>query len=86
VAARRLPSGDIVVTLATVVARKEIQLETSWLKAFGDGAKIKRQVYIVIAYGINIAQVNTDKQDEAIKEIFRQNRQLQENVEVLAVY
>jgi hypothetical protein len=86
VAARRLPSGDVVVTSETRSAREEIQLETSWLKAFGEGAKVKRHVYTVIAHGIRMAHINMGKQEAVIKEIYTQNRQLKEEVEILAVH
>ena len=41
VAARRLASGDVVVTTTHMEARKGLQSETDWLKAFGEGAKVR---------------------------------------------
>ncbi len=61
VAACRLLSGDVVITTIYREAKKDIQLETSWLKAFREGAKVKRQAYIVIAHGIHMAQIDTNK-------------------------
>lgn len=86
VAARRLMSGDVVVTTTHIDARKEIQTATGWLEAFGEGAKVKRHVYTVLAHGIRMAHIDINKQEDAIKEIYRQNPILKDAVEILAVH
>ena len=86
VAARRLLSGDVVVTTIYIDARKEIQSATSWLEAFGEGAKVKRHVYTVLAHSIRMAHININKQEDTIKEIYKQNPMLKDTIEILVVH
>ena len=53
-AARRLLSGDVLVTTVDTEGRKTMQQNTDWLKAFGVGARIKRKAYIVLVYSIKV--------------------------------
>jgi len=85
VAARRLPSGDVLVTTVDTEGRKTMQQNTDWLKAFGVGARIKRKAYTVLVHGIKVAQVNTLRQEESIRKIYEQNPKLQGQVEILRV-
>ena len=84
-AARRLPSGDVLVTTVDTEGRKTMQQNTDWLKAFGVGARIKRKAYTVLVHGIKVAQVNTLRQEESIRKIYEQNPKLQGQVEILRV-
>ena len=66
-----LVSSDMVVTTIYINTRKEIQTATSWLEAFGEGAKVKRHVYTMLAYGIRMVHIDINKQEDMIKEIYR---------------
>jgi len=57
--------------------------DTKWLETFGDGARIKRREFAVIAHRIWVSQIQN--QDQAIQEIFRQNPKLQGSVDIVQV-
>ena len=52
VAIRRLPSGDIVLTMADEKARTSWLADQKWLAMLGEGACVKIREFVVIAYGI----------------------------------
>jgi hypothetical protein len=85
IAARRLRSGDILVTTADKTTRQSLLKDTSWLQAFGQGAKVRQRSYVVLAHGVRIDQVDMGRQEEAIKAIYEQNAGLQAKVDILAV-
>ena len=84
-AARRLPSGDILVTTASREARVKLQESTDWLQALGAGAKVKRRTYVVLAHGIRLDQLDISKQLEAIAAIYKQNLGLKAKVNILSI-
>jgi hypothetical protein len=83
VAARRLPSGDMVLTTDDEQTRTKWLVDHKWLAVFGVGARVKRREFVVLAHGIRVAQVQESAQ--AVKDIYRQNPKLQGSVEVLRV-
>jgi hypothetical protein len=64
-------------------ARNHWLSSQSWLKVFGEGARIKRREFIVLAHGIRVNQVQDST--KAVQEIYRQNPQLKGAVEILRV-
>lgn len=86
IAACRLKSGDIKLTTESANYSKAMLNQQEWLASFGEGAKVKRTEYTVLAHGIRVAQVDTSKGKEAIQQIYQQNKGLQEKVEILRVY
>jgi hypothetical protein len=83
VAIRRLPTGDMTLTMEDEQARTNWLKDTKWLETFRDGARIKRREFAVLAHGIRISQIQN--QDQAIQEIFRQNPKLQGSVDIVRV-
>ena len=68
-AARRLPSGDMMLTTDEEGTRTKWLVDQKWLSVFGEGARVKRREFVVIAYGIKVAQVQN--LDEAVRDIYR---------------
>ena len=73
VAARRLPSGDIVLAFETPEGRIQQEKEEEYLKAFGQNARTKRRLFTVMAHGVAVQNVNTHRQEEAIASLYKQN-------------
>jgi hypothetical protein len=57
VAARNLPSGDIVLTTDDEQTRTKWLVDHKWLATFGAGARVKRREFVVLAHGIKVGQV-----------------------------
>jgi hypothetical protein len=83
VAIRRLPTGDMTLTMEDEQARTNWLKDTKWLETFGAGARIKRRQFAVLAHGIRISQIQN--QEQAIQEIYKQNPKLQGSVEIVRV-
>ena len=84
-AARRLPSGDVLLTTESRETKERLEKDQSWLNAFGEGAKVKRRACVVLAHGIRVDQIDTKKQAEAIQALYGQNPGLQAKAEILGV-
>ena len=83
VAARRLRSGDILVTTKDPKAKARLQKEPQWLEGVGTSVEIRRKRYMVIVHGIRRAQLDTSDQKKAFTEIYAQNQGLKGRVEIL---
>jgi hypothetical protein len=83
VAIRKLPSGDMILTMEDEQARTSRLANTAWLEVFGPGARIKKREFAVIAHGIRVSQVQS--QAQAIADIYQQNPQLQGTIEIVRV-
>lgn len=62
VAARGLPSGDMILTTDEEQTRTKWIADQEWLKVFGTGAQVKRQEFIVLAHGIKVGQAQEPQQ------------------------
>jgi hypothetical protein len=85
VAARRLPSGDTLVTFEGEEAKKKWEKDQAVLDAFGTNARIRTREYTVIAHGIRVAAIDPKNQKTAIESIYAQNPRLQGVVEIVRV-
>ena len=84
IAARRLPSGDVMVTFEDQQKRDLWAKGPEIVRAFGSTARVKsRREYTVIAHGIRVAAVDPAKKDEAIRGIIAQNPKLRGRVEIV---
>lgn len=83
VAIRKLPSGDMVLTMEDEQARTSRLADTTWLEVFGPGARIKKREFAVMAHGIKVSQVQN--QAQAIADIYQQNPRLQGAIEIVRV-
>ena len=69
VAARRLPSGDVIVTFDNQQKRDQWAKGPEIVRAFGSTARVKAREYTVLAHGIRVAALDPAQKDRAIKEI-----------------
>jgi hypothetical protein len=83
VRARKLQSGSIVLTFKNQEEKDKWERDPQLLGAFGDGAKRHAREYTVLAFDIRVDSINLDNQDNAIKEVYQQNPQLQGQVEII---
>ena len=83
VAARRLPSGDIMVTFEDQQKRDLWAKSPEIVRTFGSTAKVKTREYTVIAHGIRVAAIDPARKEDAIKGIIAQNPKLQGQVEII---
>jgi hypothetical protein len=52
VAVRKLQTGDMMMTMEDEQARMSWLSDTKWLETFGEGARVKRREFVVMAYRI----------------------------------
>jgi hypothetical protein len=83
VAARNLPSGDIVLTTDEEATRTKWLTDQRWTAVLGKEARVKRREFVVLAHGIKVVQIQDMRQ--AIEAIYSQNPKLQNTVEILQV-
>src|SRR5271165_2042651 len=83
VAARNLPSGDIVLTTDEEATRTKWLTDQKWTTVLGREARVKRREFVVLAHGIVVSQIQDTKQ--AIEAIYSQNPKLRDTVEILRV-
>jgi hypothetical protein len=57
VAIRQLGSGDMILTIEDEQACTSWLADTKWLETFGARARVKRQEFAVMAYGIRVNQI-----------------------------
>ncbi len=84
-AARRLPSGDIVVTTDTAATKEQLEKDSKWLPAVSSTAQVNRRRFPVMVHGMRTASVDCSKQKEAISQLMGQNRHLRHAIEILHV-
>jgi hypothetical protein len=85
VAARRLRSGDILLTTTDNESRTQLQKEKSWTSGVGEGAEVRRKQYAVVTHGIKVAQMDMSNKTDAIKAIYTQNPSWKDQVEILNI-
>ena len=70
IAARRLQSGDTLLTFETEEARRKWEKDPKVIKTFGTDARIRIKEYTVLAHGVRVPIVNPQDQQAAIKAIY----------------
>ena len=83
IAARRLPSGDVLITFQGEEGKKKWEKDHKGLTAFGENARYRTREFTVLVHGIRVAAVNPANQDKAIAEIYAQNPKLKEAVKIV---
>lgn len=83
VALRKLPDGGIVLTTDDEQTCETWLKDTKWLTVLGEGAKVKRREFTVLAHGVRVSQVQN--QEQAITDIYKQNPRLTDKVQILRV-
>ena len=85
IAARRLPSGDVLVAFQGVFEKQKWEVRSEVLQAFGTGARFRVREYTVLAHGIQVRSVNQADQAGAIEAIYSQNPRLRGSVRIVRV-
>ena len=85
IAARRLPSGDVLVAFQGVEEKQKWEARPEVLQAFGTGARFRVREYTVLAHGIQVKSVNQADQAGAIANIYSQNPQLKDVVHIVRI-
>lgn len=85
VAARKLPSGDIVLTTDSADTKNQLVKETSWAAALGAQARVIRTRFTVMAKHVAKDAINFEDQKTAIAKIMEQNPRIHGVVEILRV-
>lgn len=84
-AVRWLPSGDVLISMASKEAKEGLEKEGKWTKCLGSSAKVVRRGYGVLAHGIKIDSYDTTKQAEIIGKVLSQNRSLHKELQVIKI-
>jgi phage gp45-like len=84
-AARKLPSGDILFVTHTEEARISLEKSSEWLQAVATSAKVKRNTFPVFVHAVRMDSVDTSKQTQAATKIYEQNQTLHPTLEVVRV-
>jgi hypothetical protein len=82
-AARRLPSGDVLITTDTAEAKEQLERSQNWLPAVGQTAIVNRRRFTVLVHGMRTSALDCSKQEDAVKELLGQNQHLRGRVEIL---
>jgi hypothetical protein len=85
IAARRLPSGDVLVAFQGALEKQKWEARSEVLQAFGTGARFRVREYTVLAHGVQVRSVNQADQANAIEAIYSQNPQLRGSVRIVRV-
>ena len=85
VAARRLPSGDVLVAFQGALEKQKWEACSEVLQAFGAGARFHAREYTVLAHGVQVRSINQADQARAIEAIYAQNPQLCGSIRIIRV-
>ena len=85
IAARRLPSGDVLLTFTEEAEKKRWEGTSRIAEALGAQARVKRAEYTIIAHGVKVALIKTDQQKDSIEEIYKNNPRWVGKVDILRV-
>jgi len=87
IAARRLPSGDLVLTTDSADTKKQLEADDKWIQALGEGSQLSRRKFPVLAHSVLLRDFDAGQQEQAIKRIYDSDRRLhQAGVEILRVH
>ena len=73
IAARRLLSGDILLSTLTEKARIILEKSNEWLQAIAPTAEVLRTTFPVFVHGVRVQGVNTSEQKRTITTIYEEN-------------
>jgi hypothetical protein len=76
VGVKKLPSGDVVVQTKDRVGRESLATPSAWLEGVALSARVIADLYPVMVHGCRLSNVKTTDQQEAIKSLIDQNRNL----------
>jgi hypothetical protein len=85
IAAKRLQSGDILISTLTEKARRELEESNTWLRAIAPSAEARKTTFPVFVHGVRVKGVNTTNQKRAIEELCEENRLLHPDLEITRI-
>jgi hypothetical protein len=85
IAARRLPSGDILLSTLTEKARIALERSKDWLRAIAPTAEILPTTFPVFVHGVRVKGANTNEQERTITAICEENARLHPGLEVTRI-
>ena len=86
-AARKLPSGDIIISLETPQAKTQLEENKDWIPAvFTAEAKISPRIFPVLVHGVQTKDFKPENLEETKKTIFSQNPGMESKVNILRTY
>jgi hypothetical protein len=80
ITARRLLSGDVLLTLQGEKERKKWEGSQEIIRAFRLNAQVKTREFTLLAYSIRVAIINMFNQSVRINKIYTQNLGLKDKV------
>lgn len=82
IAARRLPSGDLLISTLTESSRITLEKNKDWLRTIASSAEVLGTTFSVFVHGVRVQGVNTNDQLHAITDICKDNRLLHPDLEI----
>jgi hypothetical protein len=82
IAARRLPSSDLLISTLTEPSRITLEKNKDWLRAIASSAEVIGTTFSVFIHGVRVQGVNTNDQLRTITDICKDNRQLHPDLEI----
>ncbi len=82
-AAKKLDSGDIVITADSYETKNLIEHEEDWTIVIAGKPKVKGQMFRVMVHAVRINRIETANQEKALAEQQAQNLQLKDMVKFL---
>jgi hypothetical protein len=85
VAARRLRSGDVLVTADSHSTKNNLEQETGWTTVIAKNAKVKGKTFTVMAHAVRTSRVNPAEQAKSSLDLEAQNPSWEGKVKILRV-
>jgi hypothetical protein len=85
VAARRLRSGDVLVTADSHSTKNNLEEETGWTTVIAKCARVKGKMFTVMAHAVRTSRVDPAEQDKSLSDLEAQNPNWEGEVIILHV-
>lgn len=82
---RKLPTGDLIFQMVTEEDKAKWETHTGWAAAIAPSATVKKRSFKVMVHGVRVANINTDRQAEAIESLTAQNSRIHKNLRITRV-
>ena len=85
VATRQLQSRNILLQVATVEARKQLERNIRWEKLLFESAKVLRQTFPILMHRVRVEAIPDSCEHEAVQKITIENQKYYPRIEILHV-
>jgi hypothetical protein len=85
IAARRLESGDVLVTADSPSTKALLEEDTAWTTVIAGRARVKGRRFLVMAHAVKVSRVDPNEQAKSISNLESQNPSLKSRVKILRV-